>query len=374
MKTMKILHLNAGNETGGGMVHILALLANNENVVLGLFEEELMYHEAVSRGIPVQLFNQKSKFDFSVINKVCSFIDKEGIDIIHTHGARANVYGYVIKRKRPNCKWVTTLHSNPYHDFLKQGISGKIFTKLHVWALKKPDHYFAISSRFKELLCKEGVQQDKITTIFNGIDFSNKEVELLSRNELKLDSDDFVIIMVARLTPVKGHMIAIKALHKIIAKHPHVKLLLVGDGFLEDQLKQLTKSLKLENHVLFLGFRDDVPSILKLADLEILTSYSESFPLVLLEAAREKKTVITTDVGGVQDLIPSKDYGWIVPVEDINALVLSLDEAIRLKENGGLERKGEMLYERASRLFTLDTFQRSIFDTYKQIIKNHLTS
>ncbi|MCQ6276839.1 glycosyltransferase [Bacillus sp. V3B] len=366
---MKVLHLNAGNETGGGMVHILSLLKNNKNMILGLFEEGPMLQQAVSKGIEVQLFHQKSKFDFTIIKKVCDFIDKNGIDIFHTHGPRANLYGYFIKRKRPDCKWVTTVHSNPYHDFLKKGISGSVLTKLHLWALKKPDHYFAISTRFQELLSREGIMKDQITTIFNGIDFSTECSFQITRADLALNKDDFVVMMIARLTPVKGHTVALQALEKIVAEHRQVKLLLVGDGFLEEEMKQLTKNLRLEKHVSFLGFRNDVPSLLKIVDLNLLTSYSESFPLVLLEAAREKKAVITTDVGGVRDLIPSEDYGWIVPVKDIESLVEALEEAIKLKEKGELAQKGIRLYNRASKKFTLESFQKSVFDTYKALLK-----
>ena len=98
---MKVLHLNAGNETGGGMVHILSLLneLKSENIYLGLFEEGIFQQEALKRGIQTVTFTQKNRYDLSIISRVIQFIRNNQIDMIHTHGARANLYGYFIKKR-----------------------------------------------------------------------------------------------------------------------------------------------------------------------------------------------------------------------------------------------------------------------------------
>ena len=97
---MKVLHLNAGNETGGGMVHILSLLneIKSENIYLGLFEEGVFQQEAKKKEFKLLHFTQKSRYDLSILQHVIQFIKNNHIDIIHTHGARANLYGYFIKK------------------------------------------------------------------------------------------------------------------------------------------------------------------------------------------------------------------------------------------------------------------------------------
>lgn len=365
---MKVLHLNAGNETGGGMFHILDLLETLDpsTFILGVFESGLMFEEAAKRGIKVQLFKTKKRWDFSVIQQIVQYIKNEQVTMLHTHGARANCFGYLVKQKHQHCSWVTTVHSNPYDDFLNKGLKGKLFTHLHLWALKRPDYYFAISSRFKDMLISEGIQESKVTTIFNGIDFSKDEPStVLSRRDLNLNEHDFVIAMVARLTPVKGHMTALRALKEIISDYPNAKLLLIGDGFLEWELKKQVEELQLTNHVFFLGYRKDVDALLKIADLTLLTSYSESFPLVLLEAARAKNPIITTDVGGVRDLIPSKEHGWVIPVKDHFALTVALIEAMDQHVTGNLKEKGERLYTLASTKFTVENFRQNVINAYK---------
>ncbi|URM33432.1 glycosyltransferase family 4 protein [Cytobacillus firmus] len=352
------------------MYHILDLLEtlNQDEFFLGVFEHGQMFDRAFKRGINTKLFKQKSKYDFSIINKVTRFIDEEGIDIIHTHGPRANLFGCLIKRKRPECIWVTTVHSNPFHDFLGKGVAGKVFTRLHLMVLKKPDHYFAISSRFKNLLSSQGIEEKKITTIFNGIDFSpSQATDKVNRKNLGLNEDYFVIIMIARLTPVKGHSIALDALKRVKRNYSKIMLLLVGDGFLEGELKRMVTEQDLDENVIFMGYREDVDPLLQISDIKILTSHSESFPLVLLEAARARCPVITTDVGGVKDLIPSEDFGWVVPVNDPSQLESAIIEAIELNQNGELKQLGESLYHRASALFTVENFRNAVLTAYQKL-------
>ena len=371
---MRILHLNAGAETGGGMFHILQLLEGFEQaeVILGLFERGLMYEKALEKGIQVELFQQSSRTDFMVVNKIISFIDSNNIDIIHTHGPRANFYGYYIKKKRPLCKWVTTLHSNPELDFMGRGLAGKVFTNLHLWSLKKPDHFLAISKKFKEILVDRNISADKITVIYNGIDFNDSQsVHKVAREELGLNAKDFVVIMVARFDPVKGHKEVLQVMKTLTMKNKHIKLLLVGDGQIENEIKNQVATNGLNDCIKFLGFRTDVPSLYNVADIALLASYSESFPLVLLEAAREKIPAITTDVGGVRDLIPSNDYGWVVPVKDNEALGKSIEKAIELKDKNQLSNVGNNIYQRASKLFTVEKFRESVYKAYEKVLNKN---
>ncbi|OIK16342.1 hypothetical protein BIV60_04840 [Bacillus sp. MUM 116] len=367
---MKVLHLNAGTETGGGMVHILDLLENVQEteIILGLFEKGLMYEKALDKGIKVVLFHQKSKWDLTLHKKIISLIDREMIDIVHTHGPRANFYGCFLKRKRKTIYWITTLHSNPRHDFLGRGLAGVIFTILHLWALKQPDHFLAISERFKSLLVTEGIDENKITSIFNGIDFKKpSSPNKLSRYDLNFGDQDFVMIMVARLCPVKGHSILFHVIKELTRLHDNIKLLVVGTGSLEPELKQLVSQLGIEKHICFLGQREDVHALFEICDVKLLTSFSESFPLVLLEAARAKIPVITSDVGGVRELIYSKECGWIVPVNQIEPLSEAIKEAILYRKEGKLNEMGINLYNHASTRFTIENFRNSVLNTYKKL-------
>lgn len=365
---MKVLHLNAGAETGGGMVHILSLLNefNREEFILGLFEKGVMYQKAIDLGIKVVLFDQSSRYDLSNFRKIIQFINSNRVDIVHTHGPRANLYAFLLK-SFTKCKWVTTIHSDPRNDFLDGGLKGTIFTKLHFLSFKKMDHFFAISSRFKEMLVQFGMSERKITTIYNGIDFKEPSYQEISRNELGLSEEDFVLIMIARLHPVKGHTIAFEAVKKIKDEYPFIKLLLIGDGPIESELREKAKMLGIDHNILFQGHQENIHGFLLLSDTEILTSYSESFPLVILEAARAKVPVISTDVGGVKNLISDSSLGRVIPVGDVESLANKVFEYIQLKEKHELNVMGENLYKKASTSYSLEHFAESVYQAYKEI-------
>lgn len=366
---MRVLHLNAGNETGGGMVHILSLLKElkkeEDRFILGLFEKGLFYEKASEAGIDTITFEQGSRYDFTILFKLVAYIKKENIDILHTHGARANLYGYFISRMT-RVTWMTTVHSDPKNDFLGRGVFGRIFTKLHLAVLEKPDHFFAISKKFTEMINSFGVDKDKISTIYNGINFHEIfNGSALSYKDLKLSPNDFVVVMVARFDPVKRHGLAIEAIKNFATKHPGVKLLLVGDGLTKLKIEQLVARERLEGHIIFLGHREDVTAIFRLADVTLLLSKTESFPLVLLESSREKTPVITTNVGGVRDMIPDNSYGIVLEDDKVETIVNALEQVLSFKINNKINDMGEKFFQYTSTRFSLQAFEKSIYDIYK---------
>lgn len=365
---MKVLHLNAGNEKGGGMVHILSLLNqfNRDEFYLGLMEKGMFEVKAKEMGIKTVTFEQSTRYDFSVLSKIIKFIKSEKIDILHTHGARANLYAYFIK-KFTNVIWVTTIHSDPRNDFLGRGIIGKIFTGLNLRVLKKPDHFFAISERFAVMMAEFGVDPNKVTTILNGLDFHKKTVKEISREELKLTPADFVILMVARFDPVKRHELAIEAFEIVLQSHSHGKLLLIGDGPTKPATEEFVSNKRLNKNVFFLGHQEEVSPFYKIADVTLLTSKTESFPLVLLESAREKTTVITTDVGGVQVMIPDSTYGTIITDDQANVIADEIIAMIERKKSGELKKMGERFYQFTSDHFSIQAFADSIYKVYKRV-------
>lgn len=371
---MKVLHLNAGAETGGGMVHIISLLRsmNKDEMILGVFEKGPMYYEAKKLGINVKYFGQSSRYDLTILKRVSDYINDENINVVHSHGARANLFSILIKRfHKSNCLWVTTIHSDPTDDFLGSGFKGSIFTKLNLMSLKSMDHLFAISNRFKEMLIQFGINTERITTIYNGIDFEVRSFNKINREKLGLTKSDFIIILIARLHPIKGHIIAFKGLKEILKKYSNVKILLVGDGPLENELKEKVIDLRLEKHVIFLGYQQRVEPFLDIADIKVLLSYSESFPLVILEAARQSVPVISTDVGGVKDLISDSTLGWVIPSKDSEAFVNAIDEAIELKNNGSLKNIGENLHTKARKHYSIKNFSESVYNTYIKLLHNN---
>ncbi|PLS17830.1 glycosyltransferase [Bacillus sp. M6-12] len=366
---MKILHVISGGETGGSRKHVNTLLEKfpQEQVCLLVFQEGALSKEAREAGIRVELLKQSSRYDLSVLKRLASFINTEKFDIVHSHGPRANLFLSFIKA-RISAVWVTTIHSDPTLDFMKRGIRGYVFTKLNLSTLNKIDFFFAVSERFKENLMKLGIPSEKIQTIYNGIDFSEPlEPNSKIREEIGLTQSDFVMAMVARLHPIKGHDIVLQALKQI--DKPDVHLLLVGDGPIRFDIEQMVSRLGLEKQVHFLGFRKDVNEIYSNSNVALLASQSESFPLALLEAANQKLPIITTDVGGVRKLVTDPQYGWVVDVNSQAQYLQAMQEAYYLHQKKELAPRGEKLYKHAVQHFSLSNLYKLTEETYRRLVR-----
>ncbi|WP_050616530.1 glycosyltransferase [Bacillus testis] len=365
----KVLHIISGGETGGSRKHVTTLLEQypRDSVTLLVFQEGALSQEAREKGIHVELLQQKSRYDLSILKRLAAFIREGNYEIVHSHGPRANLFISLIK-KQMDAVWVTTIHSDPKLDFMKGGLKGRVFTALNLHAMKKIDVFFAVSERFKENLAALGIPAERIHTIYNGIEF----IEPIEPNgdlqkELHLNDQDFVMTMVARMHPIKGHDIVLKAMKQI--NDPSIHLVLVGDGPIKEEVISMAKELGLSGNVHFLGFRKDIEQIYSNSHIALLASHSESFPLALLEGANQKLPLISTDVGGVKQLIPSEEYGWVVPVNDPNAYAEAITSAHKEFNQGTLSSKGERLYEFARTNFSLKSLADSIEKTYDQIAK-----
>jgi L-malate glycosyltransferase len=368
---MRILHLNAGNENGGGMFHILSLLKNlnRSEFVLGVFEKGEIFERAKELGIQIELFAQKKKLDLSLLKQLEEYIRLNNIDMIHTHGPRANFYGALLKKKT-KVPWIVTVHSDPRDDFMGKGLKGRLYTTINMKVLGYADYCLAISERFKKILVDINIPEDKISVILNGIDFSLKPESVYDREDFGLSKNDFVIFMVARLEAVKGHKIAIKALASSLRTDKNIHLLLAGDGSEQKGLKEMAVQKGIADNVHFLGHRNDIKELFSIADISMLSSFSESFPLVLLEAARAHLPVITTDVGGVRNLVLDSTYGWVVPVGNSSKLAEAIEEAVSFKRVGKLNHMGNQLNIHARNNFSVEQFAENIYNKYLGVLEN----
>ncbi|EEU20507.1 glycosyltransferase [Lactobacillus mulieris] len=340
---MKVLHVNAGLEKGGGLFHIINLLTEakkeGQDFELLTLAEGPVSQKAISKGIKTHVLKTKSRYDLTSLKRLSQFINENNFDYVHTHGARANLYLSLIK-KRINAKWVITVHSNPLLDFEGRGFMGWIFTKLNIKALKKADGILAITQNFANLLTEKiGINKKKVHIIYNGIFFHES-----SDLPAKYDHPYFNLVNVARCEKVKGQELLLKALKDL--HDPHIRLHIAGDGSELENLKNLAQELNISNQVTFHGFmsHDDLSHLYERCDLAVLTSYSESFPLVLLEAADNMVPLLSTDVGDIKKMIPSADYGFVSPIGDLDMikeqiLKASLMPSIELREMAKREKE-----------------------------------
>lgn len=366
---MKVLFLNAGNETGGGMVHILHMLEaltkrGEGEFVLAVLEEGAMKEKAEALDIPVVSFTE-TRFPF--LEALRKYICDERFTHVHTHGPRANVWMASLKGKVP-CEWVTTVHSDPLMDFAHKGWYGKLLSQMHIRALKKTDKIITVSDAFHPVLQGARVMKPIITTIHNGVIFHDDDVldTKIKREDIGVADDALLFMQVARLEKVKAHTHALQAFRHLVKVAPHARLVFVGGGSLEDRLREQVAELGLDDEVIFLGERKDVAALLELADMMVLTSVSEGFPYVLLEAAQAKKPVIATDVGDVSYLVHEESGGWLVEAGSEIGVTRAMEEAAGLQAAEALQARGEALHAYARSHFSLEKSVDKLLEVYKK--------
>ncbi|WP_423190008.1 glycosyltransferase family 4 protein [Alkalibacterium sp. f15] len=360
---MKIAHINAGNEYGGGLAHIISLLKElkKDDVDLIVFEEGPVAKAARKENIPVYVFEQNNRFDIKVLYRLRHFIKEQGYTILHTHGPRANT---LIALLNPFIQvyWVMTVHSHPLLDFKDRGIKGKLFETVHRLTFKKADGIITVSNEIKGVLQSFGVSSDRIKVIHNGIKFS-ESVEPRSERHSKV----FTLITVGRLNKIKGYSTLMDVLKTV--GFQEWQWIICGDGEEMESLQKLGRDYDLSRHLNFKGWlpSTEIKKEFHQADIFVLPSLSEGFPMILLEAADEKVPAIATDVGDVKEVIKDASMGWLVPPKNNEKIKDALLQAYSLWEKKKLSEKGKNLHDWAIR-FSIEQQAKEVKKFYMEII------
>lgn len=371
---MKVLHMISGGDSGGAKTHVFALLdalKKKADVKIVCFTEGVFYREILERDIHTELLLQKNRFDLSVVGRLVEMVQAEQYDVIHAHGARANFIAWQLKR-HVDTPVVTTVHSDYLMDF--DGVYKKLlYTAINKHALKKMDYYIAVSSEFKRMLIRRGFTPNKIYTVYNGMDYSvpcefvSKEA-FAARCGIPYDSNKVYIGIIGRFDKVKNHAMFLRAAKQVLAQRDDVEFVLAGEGPLESNLKNYCKENGITDKVHFVGFIKDIYSFIHFIDINTLTSFSESFPYVLLEGAKMSKPTVCSAVGGIPDLILEGETGMLVPSDDDAALSRKLLELIDRPQLR--EELGKNLHELAVSRFSNEHLANTHMQLYQAILRD----
>ncbi len=345
----KVLHLISGGDTGGAKTHIFTLmkgLSGKVDTKIICFIKDTFYEEAKERGINIEVYPQEKRSDLSVVSKLSDEINKGKYDLVHAHGARANFICMFLKKKI-SIPMVTTVHSDYKLDFKDSFYKNLIYTTLNKMSLKKFDHYICVSDNFKKMLVDRGFDREKIHVLYNGIDTVEKidhdpKTAFLEKHKVNYNGE-LLVGIAARLDKVKDHETFIKACNETLKVNPDIIFLIAGEGEEKKNLQEMARSYGIEKNIYFLGFVRDKYSFFNAIDINVLTSLSESFPYVILEAALLNVPTVSTKTGGIPEIIKDDYTGYLFPVGNYKSLsryILDLyNKRDKLKELGENIRK-----------------------------------
>jgi glycosyltransferase involved in cell wall biosynthesis len=174
-----------------------------------------------------------------------------------------------------------------------------------------------------------------------------------------------VIVTIARFTPQKGYAFLLHAASEVLAQHPDVRFLLIGDGPERAEMEAHADELGIGTSVRFLGERDDVADLLAAADIFVLPSLFEGLPLVVLEAMALGVAVVATRIGGTSEALGA-DYPWLVEPGSATALAGMLSVALNDREMRA--RLGERNSERYVAEFMAERMAAETAALYRAVV------
>lgn len=299
----------------------------------------------------------------SAMFQLWRYCNEEQFDVIITHRFKP-LYIFLLLNKflKKPARCISVLHANGEFDRPYRRIITRLFIDKY-WT------FVGVSQSVKEDLLQyahAGFTKDNVIYINNSLDIEKITSGLLpkslARSKLNIDSDAFVFGTIGRLVPVKGHIYLLKAFKQIQRNHPSAKLVIIGGGKLENELKTYIHEQNLKSSVTLTGNIFDAYQYLPAFDVFVLSSLSEAFGLVILEAMIAKLSIIATNVGGVKYVIGN--HGKLVSPKNTDELTVSMEEYI---QSNKLSRssQGEIVRKRAENEFSIIDYRKN----YKNLVQ-----
>ena len=265
---------------------------------------------------------KSSRFSIKTTLKLVTFIKQKRIDIIHTHLIEADLYGFIMKIFFPNLLLFSTRHGeNKFRKSFFWGIANYIISLIDYRII------CVSQSLMKFINHYEHIPKKKLILIYNGIDtdyYKNENSNNFRNNLTYINkTEDFIIGIVGRLHPLKGHHYLFHAIYLLKEEgYNNLKLLVIGQGKQYKNLVNLRAKLNIFTEIKFLGYKQNLKSYYNIFDLLCIASNYEGLSLVILEAMACKSLVLCSNIPNNLEAIEDNKNG--ITFEKGNSLDLSV--------------------------------------------------
>jgi len=367
-RPLKILHINTEMTWRGGEQQTVYLLEglNRRGQIAHLIcqPRSAIFSRVKQKNIPVFPLRMRGEFGLIAAFKIAQKIKKEKYDIIHSHTSHGHslmMLASLFLRKKP----IRIVTRRVDFSIFRNNFCGLNIYK-YIWGA---DHIIAVAQKVKEILIRDGVPARKISVVHSGTDmerFQGLKSEYLKK-EFSLPPQAKILGNIGYLVGHKGQKYLIQAMVKVVKEFPQVHLLIVGKGELEKKLKSLVQKLGLNSYITFTGFREDVGALLNLFDLLVVSSTGEGLTATIVDALALEVPVVTTNAGGIPEIITSGETGIIVPPADSEALAQGIIWALTHYEQAKeMAMRGKMIvWEK----FSADAMVEGNLRVYRQLLR-----
>lgn len=353
MKALKILHSESSRGWGGQehrtLKEMIALRAQGHMVEVVCPSDARLGVRARDEGFVVHHARMRGGGDLFSMLFIRALLSRCEFDVVNTHSGHDSLLAGTAARLAGTPLVVRTRH-------LALEISS---LATYTWI---PHRVIAVSRFVRQYLISAGVAEGRVETIYDGIVKPEAHSHSTLRSELGLNSDAIVAGMVAIMRDKKGHEDLIAAARPLLDERPNLHIVMAGDGPWCEKIKSHVDALGLAHRIHLLGFRTDIPNVLRGCDLFVLPTHQEALGQSYIEAMAAGLPVIGTDVDGVPEVITHNVNGLLVPPHHIPALRAAIARLIdnpRLRAQLGVA--GRLLTDAS---FTVDGMADETIDFY----------
>jgi glycosyltransferase involved in cell wall biosynthesis len=332
-------------------------------------EQSDLYDKALEFGIEAIRIKINNKIFFIDIFKTAFLFKKIEIDCIHSHGYKPSVVGYVIQ-KITGIPVISTCHL--WYMAGKKALKQRLMIRLELFFYRFFPKVVCVSEPIRQFLLHARVPENKIVWIKNGIYISDYSLEsvlacLKFKQELGISPETFVLVNIARLSKQKAQDNIIAAANILKQQGVDCMFLIVGEGPMRSDYEETVRNLHLQDYVKFLGFRQDVKHLLCLSNAFVLPSRDEGLPMSLLEAMASHTPAIVTPVGDIPDLVQHKKSAYIIPVNDVGAIVKAVQWMIINQD--ACKKIAENAFEHVNACYSASAMFKAYQSVYEEVIR-----
>jgi len=341
MKPVQIMDLRGTYKGGGGpdktILHSAAMHGTSKVEVLVTYirqpdDSEFRIAEMAKQlGIHYVDLVDRRMMDWVCIRRLRGLIRERRITLLHTHDDKTLLYGVLLKYLVPGLRIMHTCHSHseyPSESFVNTFHYRKFLLRKRflLWLMRRHESpILTISEDTRQRLVRGGLNEKNVHILYNGIDidsWSRSRAQPVLRRELGLTDSDFLVGTVARITYDKDLPTFFEVAQRVTVQTPHVHFVVVGDGLGNELEKAKSDAVArgLDHVVHFTGHRTDLIDIYASFDLFLMTSLTEGLPNTVLEAMAMEVPVVSTDVGGVPELVLQRETGLLCPAGNAASL------------------------------------------------------
>jgi glycosyltransferase involved in cell wall biosynthesis len=268
---------------------------------------------------------------------LCSLIRlcrKTQCDILHTHTAKAGILGRIAGKIAGVPVIIHTLHGSTFHPFINRP-ARFLYHQLEKLTAHFCNRIISVSSVLARTYVSQGVgKPEQYITVYSGMPLKKYSNATSPKSELLQSlgilSEEKVVGTICQLEPRKGVSFFLAMAKAVKENIPGCKFVIVGKGYQQKELEALRDKLGLTTDVIFTGYREDVPDLLSIFRVFVLTSLWEGLPRVLVQAAAAGKPLVAFNVDGVPEIVKDAYNGYLIKPKDLQRLV---DKVIYLLKN-----------------------------------------